>query len=78
MKSGATSPAILIEEQIRLARTAEVLTARPLSVTSKVCAVWNQVATAGANFGEVGICQFKMLSSKGILVFKSPPTVRHR
>jgi len=26
----------------------------------------------GSNFGEVGICQFKILSSKGILVFNPP------
>jgi len=34
--------------------------------------VRDQVMSDGSNFGEVGICQFKMLSSKGILVF-SPP-----
>ena len=31
-----------------------------------------QVTTAVSNFGEVGIFHSKMLSSKGILVFKPP------
>jgi hypothetical protein len=31
-----------------------------------------QVWSAISNFGEVGICQFKMLSSKGIRVFRPP------
>ena len=39
--------------------------------------VRDQVMSDGSNFGEVGICQFKMLSSKGILVF-SPPQVSDR
>src|SRR5713101_7402361 len=39
--------------------------------------VRDQVISDGSNFGEVGICQFKMLSSKGILVF-SPPQVSDR
>ena len=36
---------------------------------------WNSSANTGSNFGEVGICQFKMLSSKGILVFSPPQDV---
>ena len=40
-------------------------------------AIRDQVITTGSNFGEVGICQFKMLSSKGILVF-SPPQLSDR
>src|SRR5438067_7044075 len=39
--------------------------------------VRDQVMSDGSNFGEVGICHCKMLSSKGILVF-SPPQLSDR
>jgi hypothetical protein len=35
-------------------------------------AVGAQIANTESNFGEVGVCQFKMLSSKRIRVFKPP------
>ena len=43
--------------------------------TEAQIAAWRilaQVAGSKFNFGEVGICQFKMLSIQGILVFKPP------